>query len=518
MISSGVPMTKAELPSGEHAVDGGATAAPKGGADDAQTMAAFKKGSEMLFADFLETTTLHGIKYVFNKNHGCFRRLLWLLLVLTCDGLLLYSASLHIKDYLSHGTVEDFNTVHKSSILFPAVTICNYNVIKRSSLASSVVEKLQSAAISTSDGNFVFRWEELQLENEFENINMTEFLLTHAHQISDMIVECRWGGRRNACGPENFTRVLTNLGVCYTFNDGPFDAHSKADVNDADSDFESLTVGSMGAKAALWLRLTAEVNENLNTVWDDGVGFKVLIHQQGDVPLVGDIGLAIMPGVRTVIAMSKKIAYNMPPPYNTNCRTQHLDYFPFYSEKACLMECEIAEVHGLCGCKFPYMAGPLPTCSLKEYVDCVKRMSSVDTTHNPCQCPRACREEFFTTTTSYLKAPGETSTQRLQEQFNWTREDVEQNIAEVEIFYETMNELQVTAKDAYRLVDMASDIGGEFGLFIGASLLTIFEFIDFSIVRDMYQFRYVPFFWRRLKRLLSGNVRDKDLAIRDVKK
>ena len=50
------------------------------------------------------------------------------------------------------------------------------------------------------------------------DFDFEEFVKKHGHKIGHMIKKCHWKNQR--CGPENFTSVLTDFGLCYTFNAG----------------------------------------------------------------------------------------------------------------------------------------------------------------------------------------------------------------------------------------------------------------------------------------------------------
>ena len=78
-----------------------------------------------------------------------------------------------------------------------------------------------------------------------------------AHQISDMLIECSWRG--SPCGVDNFTQVMTDSGVCYTFNENITNP---------------LRVLQDGSKNGLSLSLNIEQNEYV--IGDDAAaGIKV---------------------------------------------------------------------------------------------------------------------------------------------------------------------------------------------------------------------------------------------------
>ncbi|XP_069815844.1 acid-sensing ion channel 2-like [Dendropsophus ebraccatus] len=64
--------------------------------------------------------------------------------------------------------------------------------------------------------------------------------------------------------------------------------------------------------------------------------------------------------------------------------------------------------------------------------------------------------------------------------------DDHQNILVLDIFFEALNYETIEQKKAYEVAGLLGDIGGQMGLFIGASILTILEIIDYlyEVIRD----------------------------------
>ena len=50
---------------------------------------------------------------------------------------------------------------------------------------------------------------------------------------------------------------------------------------------------------------------------------------------------------------------------------------------------------------------------------------------------------------------------------------------EMRVYYEELNYDYIQQKSAYTLNDFVSDMGGSMGLFLGASILTFVEFLEF---------------------------------------
>ncbi|KAJ7385391.1 ligand-gated sodium channel [Desmophyllum pertusum] len=102
-------------------------------------------------------------------------------------------------------------------------------------------------------------------------------------------------------------------------------------------------------------------------------------------------------------------------------------------------------------------------------------------------CPPPCSQEEFKVSTSYAIWPSETYEDYYQAElekrgkFVWA--DVgsyRKNVLKVQVFFE---ELNVEVINGRKIIwNFASDIGGQLGLWIGFSVLTIAEFLEFFML------------------------------------
>uniref|UniRef100_A0A3B3CNW9 Uncharacterized protein n=1 Tax=Oryzias melastigma TaxID=30732 RepID=A0A3B3CNW9_ORYME len=83
---------------------------------------------------FVHTSTLHGLRYIFPYGQCSVRRLLWAAALLACLGLLALESAERMAYFLSFPHVTSLDAVVSSSLVFPAVTICNLNAYRFSSL------------------------------------------------------------------------------------------------------------------------------------------------------------------------------------------------------------------------------------------------------------------------------------------------------------------------------------------------------------------------------------------------
>ncbi|XP_064609725.1 acid-sensing ion channel 1B-like [Liolophura sinensis] len=53
------------------------------------------------------------------------------------------------------------------------------------------------------------------------------------------------------------------------------------------------------------------------------------------------------------------------------------------------------------------------------------------------------------------------------------------NFLQLEVYYQDLSETLMSQHSPYGLIDLACDVGGTMALYLGASILTIFELLDF---------------------------------------
>ena len=109
-------------------------------------------------------------------------------------------------------------TIEKRRIMqFPSVTICNYNQYRKSYFLSA--DNYSKSLLLSMYPNYLGYGRSLIKINQtaIPGFNATRVFLESAHQIQGMILYCVWQNRPENCSGL-FKTVLTDHGVCYTFN------------------------------------------------------------------------------------------------------------------------------------------------------------------------------------------------------------------------------------------------------------------------------------------------------------
>ncbi|XP_077984495.1 acid-sensing ion channel 2-like [Glandiceps talaboti] len=425
------------------------------------------------FRKYTEITPMHGVKYIALPDVHIVRRLLYTILVIVATIWIAFYLYVSVHKYLQYPVNTVVAVKYETELEFPAVTICNYNHYRRSYVNGTKFEEWQYKWFDPVDRfnglePFQTNWTSKVVQQELEK-NRTEFELEAAHIGTNMIVGCKLGNTDRPCSVHNnFSRVHTDFGVCYTFNG--FENSSR----------DRLTVHQGGRRHGLRIWVNIEQHEYIPSAYF-GAGVKIVIHRHREVPLVTDYGIAVAPGTETFIAVEQVHEENKKSPYEGGCGDLKLKYFPVYTKNNCLMEKFTERVVSQCKCREPYMPGSeYRVCNYQEKIECAdeelgKLSASVD-------CPHECDNIFFKQTTSFAGFPAIRIQELFERESNINATELRENYLVVNVFYEELSVVYVKQVPAYEFLTFLADFGGQLGLCLGASLLSAYETIDFVLV------------------------------------
>ena len=104
---------------------------------------------------------------------------------------------------------------------FPAVTFCNVNQWRRSASQERTLNMIATIYGFNDTLRDNFNWTDFyQFVDKKWIENVTRNSLDEqigANGLKEMLVECFWNGVQK-CDVSDFEKVMTDLGVCYTFN------------------------------------------------------------------------------------------------------------------------------------------------------------------------------------------------------------------------------------------------------------------------------------------------------------
>ena len=234
-----------------------------------------------LWVSFLDSCTLHGFHFCFSGNPPV-RRVIWTLLLLGAFALFFEKCTDSIINYFQFPFTTTTLIVYENSLVFPAVSICNYNDARFSKMNGTTVHELYFRTKIKGE-NVSHLMEKISGEE------MTKTLTEAAHRLDEMILECKWQ-KDSKCDHRNFTEFKNADGdVCFTFNSG--------------KNSSALLTSSTGEDKGLRLLIDVQHYDYYFAV--ESAGFKVILHDQDETPVKMQ-GLAVSPGFTTYMELKKK--------------------------------------------------------------------------------------------------------------------------------------------------------------------------------------------------------------------
>ena len=127
-------------------------------------------------------------------------------------------------------------------------------------------------------------------------------------------------------------------------------------------------------------------------------------------------------------------------------------------------------------------------CAQNVYVEYLNEKKIVE----DCDCPRECHKTDYSVTLSYANYPTLNRARNLAKyslivrnkfpsQHNMTHKDLEQSILAVNIYYNDLKEITFTQKPKMVAYDLFSKIGAQMSIFLGLSILSFAEIIEFIL-------------------------------------
>ncbi|KAH9492241.1 hypothetical protein Btru_026053 [Bulinus truncatus] len=330
---------------------------------------------------FSRDTSFHGLNNVCARNVTIFRRLFWILVIITCMIVLGVIVRERIIYFNSNPSTINVVREYDKSILFPAVTICNENQYSISKAFNLQLNQVLMTLLTHDTSR--------EMNEEHANIRMNELNVMLGNDIENMLLSCQWheGG---ACGPSNFTEIITDGGLCYTFN-GKLNA-------------TALDVHNIGSEKGVRFLINTEEYERM-PLSSMSSGIRILVHEQGEYPLVRQLGQSVSPGNHAFISLQLNKEIRLGPPYD-DCDNGNLRFIPnnyHYTLPACQTECYFAHTLSQCGCSDFFIPANYSACTLSQYVKCLRNVQrQYPIIENIiCDCHTPCKSKYIQAGYSY---------------------------------------------------------------------------------------------------------------------
>ncbi|XP_078610890.1 degenerin mec-4-like [Branchiostoma floridae x Branchiostoma japonicum] len=341
------------------------------------------------------------------------------------------------------------------------------------------------------------------------------------HQKKDFIQKCTYNGR--PCSGKNFVQFLDEkYGNCFTFNKGITNNGSKIPLRN---------VTQPGPLYGLQVLLYVEQDEYVPVLTETS-GVRVLINTQADRPFPALAGFSVATGFSSSVGLtlvSLSCARFHVGSVLTLVRFQHQlrnneIMFPqteierlgghygdctdgtgktydlygttyAYSSVLCQKTCYQRAVVRDCQCADAGLPIPDGTAvcdpANRKTAECLKetrdalRKDLLD-----CDCPEACKESVFGQTFGFSELPSASYKEQFIEELKkmdnpkiqkLSAEEASVNFVELTIYFEGLYYDKISQSPAYEVINLLGDIGGQLGLWMGVSVMTVLEFFEFIV-------------------------------------
>jgi hypothetical protein len=355
--------------------------------------------------------------------------------------------------------------IQASELSFPSITFCNANSIKDTYLArrnlTDFFDCLFLLTLLGIDGNCT-----KLIPDDFKNLTIRDLYLEGGQSAEVLFQDCVYNNE--LCKDvEGFTYVpgIYQLQLCYTVN----------------------SVGNLTAQnTRQHLYFSLHLNNSAFEFYTDlplpipqTLGASVTIHTPGQPPAI-ESGLQIPAGFVGYISLTYSNRSLLEPRYGSCSRNTRLKYYPTYSVAACHTEVSIDQVLKGCGCVSPSappgVISGYPDCTISD-TSCVFTYSDITDVNLNVVCPQPCLGGTYDSQLSYSLSSSFRAPSTGQPVSGGSFSDE----VGVIVRFSSFSVTQVTENIAYGAGDFVSDIGGQMGLFIGASIVSVCELLVWII-------------------------------------
>ena len=433
----------------------------------------------MVYKD-IESLTIHGISRVASAKNKC-TRIIWLLLCISAAVVLGIVAVNSFTKYYQYDISIHSSVIQHNTLALPAITFCHSNFYHPFAYYNEdppVFQKLPK--------NCSF------IDTKYFANRMNQKIFEFACRMFIGTLNAKTSGM-NSETPQYFRfptgfEITPNRLPCITLN------RNLTLVQKAASEkfgLHMILYNEPGAMSQTYLP-----NEPLT---DSRSGIYAMIHDPKQIVTMGD-GIAMPPGYHTHISVKKNAVKRLPYPYPSKCTNNWSSHDSIYpgknTQQMCYSSCAYKQLYKICpgvttemkvfmkAPKYPLQADIYNL----SFWKCLQK-SLTQITYKKCDCPEHCDDETYTTVINRSPWPQywqASSYKKLVADIQGTTNrtlsaaDISRRLFKVSIYYEDFNEKIFEERPLYDLPTIVSDLGGQMGLFMGASLISIAEIISLA--------------------------------------
>ncbi|CAP30945.2 Protein CBR-ASIC-2 [Caenorhabditis briggsae] len=420
--------------------------------------------------------------------------------------------------------------------IFPVVTVCNMNPYKytvvKSNTAFQGVNSLMTAysnAVAGTYGTDKWGLYEEQTEEYDLDARAADALVLEANLISDtnkapalytysdLVQDCSFAGI--PCAESDFKKFIDPVyGACYSFNE---DASLNYSVSREGIQFGlklmlTVTVG-WPRKSKKSFSLPANQNQWNYRLFANHklAGARVAVNSRGNEPGLDSNGIDAGVGYESAVSVTLTQHVRAKRPYG-KCVSREPDTSDYYKNftytlETCFNGCKQRDTVAKCNCANPRLKlGPADTACqpIKADLDCLQGLKGNQTNSDPnidllveCSCNPPCDESTYTPTVSLAQFPSTsyyvaTSSSAgvgscYSSNSNFANKAACQkwynnNGMILQVFLETLSYELYTETAGYTVSNVINDLGGQAGLWLGLSVISVVEMTGLLLVMGAF--------------------------------
>lgn len=459
------------------------------------------------FKRFSETATIHGL-YRVGHSSGWPRRMAWGITVALLTSTVVALTTKITMTHFSYPFYTEIEKVTESSLPFPSVTVCHANNFKLSAFQEApgvkdLITRLVNSSIKKSlDMRQIIPPSQSDLSVEFNKVYLNSTVMK---SLSATPTDFKWKftdwctfSLTHECKyPQDFRDYFysSSTGFCKTFNPD-----------------KTYTQIAPGVLFGLSLRLFVNESDKVPLINDNGAGVIVMVHPQDSYPNPYADAISIPLGHEAYVSMRRIQFRRLKSPFKSNC-SDGKGIFQIYPGRYSVLNCQyscflkyIMEECAFSETAYQYhkpkefaesmKKAAKHNLSIVEVMKCIGEIASKSGHKNTCNCPPACREDKITTKITYTQWPHPASAEyyrllisNITDRKNMTKDDVYKSLISIRVFFDELGYQIVKESPRSSLDNLFSQIGGQMGLWIGASIFSLFETMIFLVNSIFFLFQ-----------------------------
>jgi hypothetical protein len=162
-----------------------------------------------IILDFFRATSIHGLPAI-SRAYGPTNLFCWSLIFILFTVVMLYFVTIAILAYFTYPTQTNVDIVVEYPMLFPAVTVCNYAVVRYDLFIGLFINYTNSVGLTSSNTSATPDFSDPNVQNAINQfitdfLNKNENIIDFAFSLEELLFSCAYNGL--SCSASDFIQV-----------------------------------------------------------------------------------------------------------------------------------------------------------------------------------------------------------------------------------------------------------------------------------------------------------------------